>query len=59
MTQHFKRGAKVAYRTPRGAQEGYGRVVDIHFGLRGLWYEIKDRDTGAYIKLRAASLSLI
>lgn len=54
----FKRGASVLYRTPRGAQEGAGKIVDIIQTLRGIWYEVKDRNTGAKVRLRAGSLEL-
>lgn len=58
MAASFKRGSKVTYRTPRGAQEGIGKIVEIIEGLRGLWYEVKDLNTGAIVRLRAASLEL-
>ncbi len=52
----FKRGQSVTYRTPRGAQEGAGKIVDLIQTLRGVWYEVKDRNTGAVVRLRASSL---
>lgn len=54
----FKRGATVLYRTPRGGQEGIGKIVEIHQTERGLWYEVKDRNTGAVVRLRASSMEL-
>lgn len=52
----FKRGQSVTYRTPRGAQEGAGKIVDLIQTLRGVWYEVKDRNTGAVVRLRASSM---
>lgn len=54
----FKKGQTVLYRTPRGAQEGIGKIIDIHQTARGLWYEVKDRNTGALVRLRESSLEL-
>lgn len=58
MASTFKTGNKVYYRTPRGAQEGLGKIVQILESARGLWYEVKDSATGAVLRLRAASLEL-
>lgn len=58
MSQQFSKGAMVLYRTPRGGQEGIGTVVDIHQTERGLWYEVKDRNTGAVVRLRFSSMEL-
>ena len=54
----IKKGAKVAYKSPRGARAGTGKIVDIIESARGLWYSVKDDATTAVIKLRAANLSL-
>jgi len=54
----FKRGQNVLYRTPRGAQEGVGKIVDVLSTLRGAWYEVKDKNTGAIVRLRASCLEL-
>lgn len=58
MSSTFRIGAKVLYRTPRGGQEGVGKILDIHQTERGLWYEVKDRNTGAVVRLRASSMEL-
>lgn len=58
MAASFKNGAKVRYTTPRGAQSGRGKIVDVIETARGLWYEVKDSETGATVRLRAANLEL-
>lgn len=58
MSTSFKVGRKVTYRTPRGAQEGLGKIINIIEGKRGLWYEVRDLNTGATVSLRAANLEL-
>lgn len=52
----FKKGQKVLYRTPRGAQEGIGKIVEIYDTRRGSWYEVRDLNTGAVLRLRARSM---
>lgn len=58
MSSTFKRGSRVTYRTPRGSQEGIGKIIEVVETLRGLWYEVKDANTGAVVRLRAANLEL-
>jgi hypothetical protein len=53
---NIKRYAKVQYRTPRGTRSGRGKVIAIHETARGLWYEIKDDQSGETIRLRASGL---
>ena len=55
----FKKKAKVAYTTPRGAQTGTGTITEVIETARGLWYAVKDAASGKTIKLRAANLSLV
>jgi hypothetical protein len=55
----FRKNFKVAYRTPRGSQEGQGYIVAIRETGRGVWFEVKDIGTGAIVCLRAANLSLV
>lgn len=54
----LKTGSKVYYRTPRGSQEGLGKIVQILDSKRGAWYEVKDQATGAVLRLRAANIEL-
>ncbi len=58
MSKQLRIGATVTYRTPRGGQEGIGKIVDVHQTERGLWYEVKDRNTGAVVRLRVSSMEL-
>ena len=58
MSATFKQGQTVLYRTPRGSQEGIGKIIELHSTARGVWYEVKDRNTGALVRLRASSLEL-
>lgn len=55
----FKRNSKVTYETPRGGQSGIGKIIEVVETTRGLWYVVKDTDTGATVKLRASGLTLI
>jgi hypothetical protein len=52
----FKKNARVHYTTPRGGQQGYGKITEITETSRGLWYSVTDSKTGAVIKLRAANI---
>jgi len=49
---------KVSYRTPKGASEGVGTIINILHTQRGAWYEVKDSNTGAIVRLRAANIEL-
>lgn len=58
MTDNFKRGQTVLYRTPRMGQEGMGKIVQVLSTTRGAWYEVKDGNTGALVRLRAGNMEL-
>lgn len=55
----MKKNSKVRYTTPRGAQTGEGKIVEIQETLRGLWYVVKDAATGAIVKLRARNITVL
>jgi len=58
MVDNFKKGSTVLYRTPRMGQEGKGKIVQVIPTARGVWYEVKDSNTSALVRLRAANMEL-